>query len=202
VQRSPDHIGEVVEAYSTQFLAQCFEPDQLTFPPMPPLGGWVRSLDEETGNLIYGVVCHASIAPVDSIHRARALGLTPQELREQQPQIFAMLKTEFAALIVGFDSGARVYQYLPPRPPQIHQAVYRCPAPEIAHFCQETEFLHTLLQAQGIPADELVSAVIRHCYKVLNFQRAWLIEVGRRLSLLLKDDYDRLTSIIRKIDPS
>ncbi len=199
--RPADHIGEVIEASTTSFLGQCFQPDDLTFPAIPALGSWVRSRDEETGNILYGVVTHATISPVDSVHRARALGLTAQELREQQPQIFAMLKTDFQVALVGFDSGDRLYQYLPPRPPQIHQAVYRCSPEQIRQFCQQIDFLHTLLQVTGVPVDELVAAVIRHCYHLLHYDRAWLVQVGRQLSLLLREDYDRLSAIIRKIQP-
>lgn len=199
--RPPEHIGEVIEASTTGFLGQCFQPEDLTFPAVPALGSWVRSQDEETGNVIYGVVAHATISPVDSIHRARALGLSAQELREQQPQIFAMLKTDFQVALVGFDSGDRLYQYLPPRPPQIHQAVYRCNPEQIARFCQQIEFLHTLLQVTGVPVEELLAAVIRQCYQVLYQDRAWLVQVGRQLSLLLREDYDRLSAIIRKIQP-
>lgn len=206
-QRPVDHIGEVITASTTTYTAQCFEPDDLTFPSMPALGSWVKSRDEETGNLIYGVVFQAAIAPIDTVHRARALGLTAAELREQQPQIFAMLKTDFQVAIVGFEpeldpipaSTRRFHQYLPPRPPQIHQGVYWCSVEEVTQFCQHTEFLRTLLQVTGIPTDELLAAVIRGCYKMLNFDQTWLVQVGRHLSILLKDDYDRLSAIIRKL---
>lgn len=196
---SSSHIGEVVESQSTAFVAQSLTPDLLTFPSVPALGSWIKSSDEETGNRIYGVVCYATIAPVDSIHRARALGLTSQELRDQQPQIFAMLKTDFRVAILGFTTQDRLYQYLPPRPPQIHQAVYTCTAEEIQLFCEHLEFLQTLLQVTGIPSDELVAAVLRICWKLMKHDRSWLVRAGQQLSLFLKDDYDRLRSIFRKV---
>ena len=93
--RSSPHFAEVVETSTTEFLAQCLEPEDLGFPVMPPFGSWVRSKDEESDNTIYAVVYHATTAPIDSVHRARALGMSLEDLREQQPQIFAMLKTEF-----------------------------------------------------------------------------------------------------------
>ncbi|MDF5729945.1 MAG: HAS-barrel domain-containing protein, partial [Rhizonema sp. PD38] len=100
--RHPKHIAEVIETTSCEFLAQCLEPEDLSFPPMPPFGSWVCSVDEESGNRIYAVVYNATTMPIDSVHRAVALGLSLQDLREEQPQIFAMLKTEFRAAIVGF----------------------------------------------------------------------------------------------------
>lgn len=204
--RHPSHIAEVIETATTEFLAQCLEPENLSFPVMPPFGSWVKSIDEESGNLIYAVVYHATTSPIDSIHRARALGLSIQDLREQQPQIFAMLKTEFRAAIVGFqppttrrNEAITIYQHLPPRPPQIHQAVFACDADEIVRFSEQLDFLRTLLQMSGAPVDSLVGATIREIYQLRKAERSWLVQAGRTLSLLLKDDYDRLRIILSQI---
>ncbi|GAB4236840.1 MAG: hypothetical protein Kow0049_22180 [Stanieria sp.] len=208
--RHPHHIAEVIETATTQFLAQCLEPDDLNFPKMPPFGSWVKSLDEESGNKIYAVVTYVTTTPIDSIHRARALGLSLAELREQQPQIFAMLKTEFKAAIVGFEipstSGngnnhqlGHSYQYLPPRPPQIHQSVYHCEAAEVINFTEKLDFLRTLLQVKDVPVESLVAASIREVYRLRQANRDWLVQVGRNLSILLKDDYDRLRYILSQI---
>jgi hypothetical protein len=213
--RSPGYIAEVIETSTTEFLAQCLEPDDLNFPAMPPFGSWVKSWDEESGNLLYAVVYHATTSPIDSVHRARALGLSLQELREQQPQIFAMLKTEFRAAIAGFRPpapqhgkraaktehvpGEVIYQYLPPRPPQVHQAVYYCEPEEVIQFTEQLDFLRTLLQVGNAPVDALVAATIRETYQLRKADRTWLVQVGRILSVLLKDDYDRLRIILNQI---
>jgi len=199
--RQPNHIAEVIETATVEFLAQCLEPENLSLPLMPAFGSWVKSADEETGNQIYAVVCYATTSPIDSIHRARALGLSLQELREQQPQIFAMLKTEFKAAIVGFQYGELVYQHLPPRPPSIHQAVYCCEPAEILNFTEKLDFLRTLLQIPGVPVDALVAATIREIYQLRSLDRTWLVQAGRSLSLLLKEDYDRLQAILSQIHP-
>ena len=218
--RSNNHIAEVIETATTEFLAQCLEPEDLTFPVMPPFGSWVRSVDEESGNQVLAVVYYATTSPIDSVHRARALGLSLAELREQQPQIFAMLKTEFRAAIVGFqppytavNGGAPsltnasltkhhsgpIYQYLPPRPPQIHQAVYQCEPAEIIHFSEQLDFLRTLLQVNGAPVEALTAAAIREIYQLRKADRGWLVKAGRTLSVLLKDDYDRLRYILSQL---
>jgi hypothetical protein len=207
--RSKNHIGEVIETATTHYTAQCLEPEELNFPSMPPFGSWIKSFDEESGNQIFSVVTYVTTTPIDSVHRARALGLSLAELREQQPQIFAMLKTEFKAAIVGYEvpqlhngngvGRGRVYQYLPPRPPQIHQGVYRCEAEEVIHFTEELDFLRTLLQVKDIPVESLIAAAIREVYRLRKANRAWLVQVGRTLSTLLKDDYDRLRFILSQI---
>ncbi|QLE54856.1 HAS-barrel domain-containing protein [Nostoc sp. TCL26-01] len=199
--RSPSHIAEVVETTTTEFLAQCLEPEDLSFPSMPPFGSWVCAVDEESGNQVYAVVYHATTMPVDSVHRAVAMGLSLQDLREEQPQIFAMLKTEFRAAIVGFEGDRKMYQYLPPRPPQIHQAVHRSEPETIVKFTEELDFLRTLLSINGAPVDSLAAATIREVYQLRKADREWLIKAGRTLSILLKDDYDRLRFILSQIHP-
>lgn len=217
----PDHLAEVIETRTTEFLAQCLEPEDLSFPKMPPFGSWVKSFDEESGNTVYGVVTYVTTTPIDSVHRARALGLSLADLREQQPQIFAMLKTEFKAAIVGYglesDRPQDFFQYLPPRPPQIHQAVYRCTPEEIIGFSEKLDFIRTLLQVQDVPVESLIAASIREIFTLRQqYQsspaflahppgdrpresRPWLVQVGRTISTLLKDDYDRLRYILSQI---
>ncbi|TRV42304.1 MAG: hypothetical protein EWV53_16380 [Microcystis panniformis Mp_MB_F_20051200_S9] len=208
--RHPDHIAEVIETTTTEFLAQCLEPEELNFPFMPAFGSWVKAYDEETGNKIFGIVTFATTAPIDSVHRARALGLSLAELREQQPQIFAMLKTEFRATIVGFETRSGqfngngsgrgyIYQYIPPRPPQIHQAVYQCESLEVVYFSEQLDFLRILLQVKNTPVEALAAASIRQMYQLRQADRQWLVNVGRQLSVLLKDDYDRLRYILSQI---
>jgi hypothetical protein len=207
-ERVPEHIAEVIETATTEILAQCLEPEDLRFPVMPAFGSWIKAEDEESGNQIYSVVYHATTSPIDSVHRARALGMSIAQLREEQPQIFAMLKTEFRAAIVGFTapsaSKARedlgpVYQYLPPRPPQVHQAVYRCNTEEILHFSQQLDFLRILLQLNAAPIDSLVAATIREIYRLRKADRPWLVQAGRQLGVFLKEDYDRLRLILSQV---
>lgn len=214
--RQPGYVAEVIETATTEFLAQCLEPEDLNFAAMPPFGSWVKSRDEDSGNQIYAVVYHVSTSPIDSVHRARALGLSLQELREQQPQIFAMLKTEFRAAIVGYQppqsrNGAHngssrkthlsdvIYQHLPPRPPHVHQAVYYCEPEEVIQFSNQLDFLRTLLQVSGAPVESLLAAAIREIYRLRQADREWLVQAGRNLSLLLKDDYDCLRVILSQI---
>ncbi|HIK45316.1 MAG TPA: hypothetical protein IGR64_10575 [Leptolyngbyaceae cyanobacterium M65_K2018_010] len=204
--RAANHMAEVIETSTTEFLAQCLDPDGLSFPTMPAFGSWVTAQDEETDNQIYGVVYHATTSPIDSVHRARALGLSLEELREQQPQIFAMLKTEFRVAIVGFRSPnlagqpeGPIFQHLPPRPPQVHQAVYGCPRQAVIEFTEQLDFLRTILTLTQAPVDSLLAAVIRQCYQLRNLDRSWLVGASRHLSVLLKDDYDRLRSILGQV---
>lgn len=195
--RPAAHLAEVIETSTTEFLAQCLSPDDLRLAVMPEFGSLVKAQDEETGNQILAAVYSATTAPIDSVHRARALGLSIEELREEQPQIFAMLKTEFKAVILGFTNPqGRCCQFLPPRPPQIHQSVYSCSDPEVIAFSEQLDFLRPLLDITGAPADALTAATLRQIYTVRQLDRQWLVKAGRNLSLLLREDYDRLRYIL------
>lgn len=218
--RHPRHLAEVIETATSEYVAQCLDPEDLDFPAMPPFGSWMRAEDEASGHRIYGVVYHATTAPIDSVHRARALGLSIAELREQQPQIFALLKTEFRVAITGYVDGevrevedgvggpgatgeraivGRIYQHLPPRPPQIHQTVYTCTRAETIEFSDRLDFLRTLLTLAATPSDALLAAVLREIYRLRGGDREWLVRAGRHLSVLLKDDYDRLRAILAQV---
>jgi len=200
--RHPQHIAEVVATSTTEFLAECLEPESLDFPAMPAFGSWVKSQQvENSGIIAYGVVYHATTSTIDSVHRAVALGLSLQAIREQQPQVFAMLRSEIKVVLLGFSTLGTVYQHLPAQPPQIHQAVFACEEDEIADFTEELNFLRTLVQMNNAPVDELIAAVLRNVYQVRKCDRNWLVQAGRKLSLLLKDDYDRLGAILSQVHP-
>jgi hypothetical protein len=200
--RPAAHFAEVIETATADFLAQCLEPEDLTFPEMPAFGSWVKASDEDSGNQIYAIVYYATTTPIDSLHRARALGLSMAALRDQQPQIFSMLKTEFRSAIIGFrtrGSDSRLYQHLPPRPPQVHQAVYRCLPEEVVAATEELNFLYTLLQTSGTPTDALIGASLREIYTLRQADHQWLVQASRFLGVLLKDDYDRLRLILNQV---
>jgi len=208
--RPPDQIAEVIETSTTEFMAECLDPDDLSFPVMPPFGSWVKSFDEESGNKILAIVCHVTTAPADSLHRVRALGLSLAEIRQQQPQILGMLSTKFRAAIVGFENPptspngktpnfGKVYQYLPPRPPQIHQAVYLCQPQEIINFTENLNFLRNLLQIDSVPKEALIAAAVREIYQLRNLNRSWLVKAGRTLTVLLREDYDSLQYILSQV---
>jgi len=112
-----------------------------------------------------------------------------------------MLKTEFRVAIVGFYPAGEetFYQHLPPRPPQVHQAVYRCQAAEVMAFTEQLDFLRTLMDMRSAPVDGLIAAVIREVYQLRQLDREWLVQAGRVLNVQLKDDYDRLRIILSQI---
>ncbi|MGQ9865839.1 MAG: hypothetical protein ACUVSQ_06085 [Pseudanabaenaceae cyanobacterium] len=193
-------IAEVVTVSTVEVVAQCFPPPTLDFPTVPPLGAWVAMDDDDRPDrTVFGVVSFAETLPSDGLHRPVALGLSLAELRSQQPQVFATLKTEFHALLVGFRQQNRIHHHLPEQPPRLHQPVRLCPPPEVNAFTAVPSFVRALLRPTHVPTEELVAAVLRQAYRHRQGDRPWLVQTGRQLALLLGEDYDRLTAILERI---
>src|SRR5437588_252226 len=96
-------IGEVVEAASTQFTAQCAR-DRLHEPPpfgsfvkIAPAGATLETAEDPFADLsltegaLFGLVFQASTASIEPNRRAMAFGLAEEELHREQPQLAELL---------------------------------------------------------------------------------------------------------------
>lgn len=218
--------GEIVESSLFSFVAQCpadrlYEPPlfgSFVRTPLPPLcfetpspKGEVDPFTEavtkfpynwEEGTT-YAVVCMASTRSLDPSRRPSAYGLNEAQLRAEQPQIFDLLQTEFTALSVGYVHQGRLRYTLPTRPPRIHAFVGECSAPEIHALTQTPEYLRLLLQVRGeVSADELVVATLRQVCEVQTNPYEYLVKAGRYLAHLLREEPERLTAILKQLEPS
>jgi hypothetical protein len=193
-------IGEVVQSSTTHFVAQALrDGDTLTMPKAPPFGTFVRAVLEEEDLEVYGLVYHVETTSLDAVHRPMALNLSRQELREQQPQIFGLLRTDFSVVVTGYREAGRLQQYLPPFPPMVHDFVYACTPDEVAGLTERLDFLRTVITFRQAPTDELVASCLRQAYRLRGHDRSFLTVAGRSLSNLLKNDYDRLSAIMDRL---
>ncbi len=94
-----------------------------------------------------------------------------------------------------------VYQHLPPQPPKIHAFVYACDEREVGLFSESLDFLHILINAGAPAGDELTSACLRFLSRSQPDPRAYLLRVGKELSLLLAGEPQRLGSVLKGIRP-
>ena len=196
-------IAEVVSSSITRFTAECVNrnDDEPNLPARPRFGSFLKVESEENGISVIAVVTNVSTGPQDSVHRPSALGLTRQELQLAQPHIFSLLRTEVHALVVGYMIVDRMFQHLPPQPPEVHDFVYQASAEDIAKATAGFDFLRLLTGVKDIPVDELIAATIREAYQASNQDDQFLLGAGRSLSTIMRSDYDRLLEILRKIKP-
>jgi hypothetical protein len=189
-------MGEVVEASTTEFLAQTVELDSA-----PPFGAFVEVASDEPLT-IYGVVAHVQTAGIDPGSRAIMRGhgdVRDERIYEENPDLPLVLRTTFRAVVVGFVDGPTLHQFLPPRPPRLHYSVFTC-APETVRTFTTTslDYLQALLSANEVPVDELLAANLRYVAAQYRDGSGFLQQAGRELAQLLRADYTRLTSILRR----
>jgi hypothetical protein len=165
------------------------------------LGSLVRA---SSGALdIYGVVSYSSTTSIEPGRRPIARGL--QEEREEDiyhnnPHLPQLLRTEFRALVVGFqDTDKRICHVLAPQPAHIHSFVHWCQALEMGSFTKELDFLPLLASADLPEADELVAAFLRHASSAHPDPEGFLLQAGRKLAALMGQDIQRLTGILRRL---
>lgn len=200
-------IGEVISSSTTQFLSGSYE-----LLAAPPLGALVRAQARDPQISVYGLVYDVRTGSREPGGRAVVRGrtYTGQELYDAQiyaahPDLAEVLQTEFAALTVGYCEADSIYQFLPAHPPPVHYSVYPCTAEEQIRFSARFDYFRSVLLATQIPSDAMLAAAIRSFARVREAEQGradgYLLDAGRELARLLKDDYDRLSALLRQIQP-
>ncbi len=191
-------IGEVVASSTRQFVAEVYR-DQ----PLPAFGSWVQVVQPD-GRKIYGLVSHVEMGSMEPGRRPMALGRSPDELRREMPQVLELIRVTFRAQVLAYeDLDGRMHQTLPPYPADIHAFVEACPAEIVRRLGRPYDFLRTLVQNpdSAVPVDDLLVAVLRQIYNGHSHpeREQALIDAGRVLSRLLRDDHERLQAILRRV---
>ncbi|HEX74044.1 MAG TPA: hypothetical protein G4N93_02725 [Dehalococcoidia bacterium] len=189
-------VGEVVEASTTDFVAQCYELYQT-----PPLGSLVKTMDLTVE--LYGIVYNATTTSIEPGRRPIARGrdeASDDEIYRSNPQLLKLLRSEFSALVVGHRQGDILYRYLPPKPARIHSFVYLCSTEEVKEFSQSFDFLNMLINTHlPVSTDELVAACLRQMSQAYEDRHAFLVAAGKELAILLGGEFNQLKSILGRI---
>ncbi len=189
-----ERAGEIIEASTHEFVAQCYELYHL-----PPLGSLVKSGEQP----IYGLVYHATTASIEPGRRPLARGQGEESeaaIYRSNPQLSRLLRSEFRALTIGYGGGDNIHHRLPPVPALIHGFVYLCPPEEVRGFSYSFDFLNVLLQSHlPLDAGELVVACLRQMGDVQQDPHAFMVSAGKELALLLRGNLNQLKAILRGI---
>ena len=191
-----ERVGEVIEASTTGFTAQCYELYQ-----MPPLGSLVKTGDSAAE--LYGIVYNATTTSLEPGRRPIARGRdeeSEEAIYRSSPQLAKLLRSEFEVLVVGYKEGDRLYQHLPPQPARIHGFVYQCSPDELQDFGKSFDFLNIILNAHlPVPGEELVAASLRRMSQAHDDRRAFLVAAGKELAILLSGNLNQLNAILGRI---
>ncbi len=189
-------VGEVIEASSAEFTAQCYKLDQA-----PPLGSLVKTQDKS--GEIYGVVYNAETHSFEPGRRVVARGENMKaevEIFEANPQLSRLLTTDFKVLVVGHVQGKSWHHYLPPKSAPIHSFVYTCQLEDVGAFTQSLDFLSIIVNARiPVPVDEVIGACLRFASQAHNDPNAFLVKAGKELACMLSNDAQRLNSLLKRL---
>ena len=189
-------VGEVIEASTTEFVAQCYELYQ-----SPPLGSLVKTRDLPVE--LYGIVYNATTTSLEPGRRPIARGkdeASEEEIYRSSPQLLELLRSEFRALVVGHKQGDKLHHYLPPKPARIHGFVYLCPPEELKEFSQSFNFLTILINSHlPVSQDELIAACLRQMSQAYEDRHAFLVAAGKELAVLLGGEFNQLKAILERI---
>ncbi|MBU2534696.1 MAG: hypothetical protein KKD83_00830 [Chloroflexi bacterium] len=191
-----DRVGEIIEASTADFVAQCYELYEL-----PPLGSLVKTKNGELD--IYGIVCHATTGSLEPGRRPIARGRdeeSEEAIYQSSPQLSKLLRSEFSTLVVGHKTGDSINQYLPPNPARIHGFVYQCPPDEIREFGRSLGFL-TLLVNTNLPVakEEIIPAALRLMSQAQEDSHSFLVAAGKELAVMLGGQYNQLKAILGRL---
>ena len=192
-QSGPHRIGEVVEATSTSFVAQCY-----TLYNAPPLGSLVRAGDPP----LHGVVYRVTTEPLDATRPVLARGqaaASEEEVFRDNPQLERLLTSRFEVLILGHHVQGVDLPVLPPQPPRVHAFVFTSDAEDVARFAGGAGWLRTLLSSSIPAADQVVAACLRGAASAVPDGDGLLLNSCKELAGELAADLPRLNAILRMV---
>jgi hypothetical protein len=191
-----ERVGEVIEASTTDFVAQCYE-----LYGLPPLGSLVKTREQEVE--LFGVVYRATTTSFEPGRRPIARGkdeASEEALYQANPQLMKLLRSEFGVVVVGHRESGKLHHYLPPQPPRIHSFIYPCSPQEIREFTESLGFLSILVNTHlPIAGDEVIAAALRHMSRVHEDPNAFLVSAGKELAILLSGDFGKLKAILGRL---
>ena len=188
-------LGEVIEASTSEFTAQCYR-----LYDAPAIGSLVLC-GEQTPT--YGIVCEATTQSIDPGRAAIPRGLnanTEAEVFSNNPQIERLLHTKFRAIVVGYRERSAIRRYPPLNAPRMYSFVRECNAIELAEFSSSHEFLATLLNAPMNGQDHVVASFLRHAGAVHADGHEYLVSAGKSLAGALSGQLPRLSGILRSLE--
>ena len=194
-EQANHRIGEVVEASTAEFTAQCYR-----LYDAPAIGSLV-TCGEQTPT--YGVVCDATTQSIDPGRAAIPRGIgasTEEEVLSSNPQIERLLHTKFRAVIVGYREGNAIRRYPPLNAPRMYSFVRECDGAELAEFSGSHEFLATLLSASMEAPDHVVASFLRHAAGAHPDAHEYLVSAGKSLATALPGQLARLSNILRSLE--
>jgi hypothetical protein len=115
-----------------------------------------------------------------------------------------LIPVEISVINVGYRDTQRTYASLPPRPPMSLSDVRECPRDVVEHFISQFEFFSLILNAPGVPSDELLAASLRYAARTVYppaEHHDLMVRAGQQLVRLVGGDLKRLNHLLALLRP-
>ena len=188
-------IGEIIEASTSEFTAQCYR-----LYDAPAIGSLVICGEQIP---TYGVVCESTTQSIDPARATIPRGMnaaTESDVLSSNPQIERLLYTTLRAVIVGYRDGDVLRRYPPLSAPRMYSFVRECDAGEVVEFSSSHEFLNLLLDAPVSAQDHVIASFLRHASGAHADSHEYIVSAGKSLATALAGQLSRLSSILRSLE--
>ena len=182
-----EKIGEIIAVESSFIIAEG------KMDTLPPLG----SLVETRGNATYHFLVTRLFTESRNPGRLpMAYGRPLDLLKQEQPQLFELMRWSFRAVPVG-----QKQFLLPENLPEIHSLLYLTPYEELIRVFKNTSFIDTLfcIDKEKVPErDDAIIYLIQKYISLLDESKREdeLLRIANRIAFLLRDDYITLKRFI------
>jgi hypothetical protein len=196
-QNNAPFFAEVIESSLTQYTGQSWEWKEF------PAFGSLLSVDNGSTTIL-GVVTNAATGSMDATRTPFAYQKTEAELQQEQPQIFAFLKTSFTVQVCGYinnDQSGKIIFAIPPSPSKMHAFIRPSNQDLVSQFYANADFLNVLYGfAYAIPnPDELLLSILRQIKQRKLLSENLLAAICSNFSLLTGNDYRRLKVFLSRV---
>lgn len=208
-ERMSEAIGEIIQTSTTEITGQSkLKVDGPGFGSLVCVGKAPRCI---------AVVFNVEVVGPEGYRKPAMTGIAEDQLPAQHPQLFALLRKQFQALLIGEMVNGRFLYGLPSRPPGLHAGVAHCDKELMQAIGADLGFFRlifdsgrasseelllkvcmNLLQANGARQDDELAALKRDDEKQTD--KAAAVKIGKALSDLYRDDYETLRRMMERLE--
>lgn len=188
-------FGEVIESSLSSFKVQCWQWDVL-----PAFASLI--VIESNQSKTFGMVTSVQTGSLDAGRYPFPYQKTEEELRRDQPQIFALLQTHVSCVTLGYSQLSSLYYQLPPYPPRIHAFARLATNDELRLFFHDCAYLHVLCSSGEMPAplEELLLALLKQLLDTNIMSDVQLQHFISTFSALSSSDYRKFKLFLQRIE--
>ncbi len=192
-------VGEVIESSLSLATGQCWKWNNL-----PTFASLVQM--ENNNQRIFGCVTDIRTESIDPSRKPFAYQKTEEELLEQQPQIFELLKSTFTVQIIGYQESTTkiLFFQVPPQPCKIHSFIKPVDAETFTEIVSRPESLSLLFSFCDNPTrlEELLLALLCTMHKKNLLTKDFFRSFYENFAILNNNNYKRVKVFFERLEYS